>query len=121
YIRRIDELGGAVRAIETRFMQREIEESSYRWQQQVESGERIVVGVNRYRMQGGQEPELLQVDEAQERAQIERLARVRRERDQGAGHAALAAVREAAQASDTLMPRPTRAGGAYASIAAIAG
>src|SRR5690606_25679333 len=48
YIRRIDELGGAVRAIETRFMQREIEESSYRWQQQVESGERIVVGVNRY-------------------------------------------------------------------------
>jgi len=121
YIRRIDELGGAVRAIETRFMQREIEESAYRWQQQVESGERVVVGVNRYRMEGGQEPELLQVDEAQERAQIERLARVRRERDQGAVHAALAAVREAAQGSDNLMPHLIRAVEAYASIGEICG
>src|SRR5690606_4956432 len=92
YIRRIDELGGAVRAIETRFMQREIEESSYRWQKAVEAGERVVVGVNRYLTAGGQEPQILLVDEAQERAQLERLARVRRERDEGAVRTALAQV-----------------------------
>ncbi|OUM98342.1 MAG: methylmalonyl-CoA mutase [Firmicutes bacterium ZCTH02-B6] len=121
YIRRIDDIGGAVRAIETRFMQREIEESSYRWQQQVESGQRVVVGVNRYRMEEHHEPELLQVDEAQERAQIERLQRVRRERDQRAVQAALAAVREAAQGDDNLMPYLIRAVEAYASVGEICG
>ncbi|HEY8418374.1 MAG TPA: methylmalonyl-CoA mutase family protein [Limnochordales bacterium] len=121
YIERIDQLGGAVRAIERRFMQREIEESAYRWQQQVEAGERIVVGVNRFRMEGGQEPEILQVDEAQEQAQRERLARVRRERDGAAVRAALAAVREAAAGDENLMPHLIRAVEAYASIGEICG
>jgi len=121
YLERIDQLGGAVRAIEARFMQREIEESAYRWQQQVEAGERVVVGVNRFRTEDGQEPELLQVDEAQEQAQRERLARVRRERDGAAVRAALAAVREAAAGDDNLMPHLIRAVEAYASIGEICG
>jgi len=119
YIRRIDELGGAVRAIETRFMQREIEESSYRWQQQVESGERVIVGVNRYRTEGGQEPALLQVDEAQEQAQIGRLAQVRRDRDPAAVASALARVRQAAEGEENLMPHLIHAVEAYASVGEI--
>ena len=84
YIARIDELGGAVRAIELRFMQHEIEDSAYRYQQKVESGEKIVVGVNRYQLDDEPQPELMRLDEAQELAQIERLQAARRGHDANA-------------------------------------
>ena len=82
-IARIDELGGAVAAIEQGFVQAEIEASAFRYQSDVESGERVVVGVNAFTEDGGERVELLQVDPEIERRQRERTARVRAERDCG--------------------------------------
>src|SRR6187431_124387 len=70
---RIDELGGMVAAIEQNVPQREIAEAAYRYQQEVESGERVVVGVNRYRTEGEEEVNILRIDPDLERKQIERL------------------------------------------------
>src|SRR3954452_3241123 len=76
-IERVDELGGAVAAIEAGFVQDEIEQSAFRWQQQVESGERVILGVNRF-SEGDEEPiELHRLDPEIERRQLERTARVR--------------------------------------------
>ncbi|MBO8141389.1 MAG: methylmalonyl-CoA mutase family protein [Firmicutes bacterium] len=121
YIRRIDAMGGAVRAIELRFMQREIEESAYRQQQQVESGQRVVVGVNRYQEPGGQQPRILRVDDALERRQVERLSRIRRHRDGEQVRSALERLREAAEGDDNLMPYLIDAVERYASIGEICG
>ena len=71
--RRIDELGGMVAAIEQNMPQREIAEAAYRYQQEVESGERVVVGVNRYRTEDDEEIHILRIDPDLERKQIERL------------------------------------------------
>ena len=97
YIARIDAMGGAVAAIEQGFQAREIGEAAYRHRQEVESGERIIVGVNRY---AGEEPPvagLLRVDEQAAAQQIARLQRLRRERDGGAAQAALARLEDAAR------------------------
>ena len=76
-IERIDELGGAVAAVEQGFVQDEIEQAAFRWQQEVEGGERVIVGVNRF-MEGEEEPiELHRLDPEAERRQLERTARVR--------------------------------------------
>lgn len=119
YIARIDELGGAIRAVEQRFMQREIEDSAYRYQQRVESGEKVVVGVNRYRSDDGAVPVLLRVDPEQERAQVERLQAARRGRDAAAVQAALKQLRAAAEGRDNLMPYLVEAVHAYASVGEI--
>ncbi len=83
-LERIDELGGAVAAIEQEFVQREIEDSAFRYQQEVESGERVIVGVNRYEEAEGEDVELQRIDPAAEQRQLERTARVRAERDAAA-------------------------------------
>ena len=103
-IGRVDELGGAVDAIERGFVQGEIEQAAFAWQQQVEAGERVIVGVNRF--QGGEEErvELQQIDPDTERRQLERTARVRAERNAGEAAAALAAVRETARGEANLLP-----------------
>jgi methylmalonyl-CoA mutase N-terminal domain/subunit len=106
-IARIDELGGAVAAIEQGFIQAEIEASAFRFQTEVESGERVVVGVNAFVEDTGGEVELLQVDPAIERRQCERTARVRAERDGDAAARSLTAIRIAAQ-TDTNLLRPMR-------------
>jgi len=121
YIARIDELGGAVRAVERRFMQREIEESAYRYQRQVESGGKVIVGVNRFRSGDEPAPAILRVDPAQERAQIDRLHQTRRDRDAAAVQAALQRLREAATGHDNLMPLIIDAVHAYASVGEICG
>jgi methylmalonyl-CoA mutase, N-terminal domain len=103
-IARIDELGGAVAAIEQGFVQAEIEASAFRYQSEVESGERVVVGVNAY-TEGSSEPvQLLTVDPEVERRQHERTARVRAERDSGAATAALDEVRRIAETDENLLP-----------------
>ena len=97
YIARIDGMGGAVAAIEQGFQAREIGDAAYRHRQEVESGERVIVGVNRY---AGEEPPvagLLRVDEQAAAQQIGRLQRLRRERDGGAAAAALARLEDAAR------------------------
>ena len=81
YIRRIDDMGGMVRAVEKGFPQREIAESAYRWQREMESGERIVVGVNDFRVEEEVAIPLLRIDESVARAQVARLQAVRAERN----------------------------------------
>ena len=103
-IAHIDELGGAVAAIEQGFVQAEIEASAFRFQTEVESGERVVVGVNAFAEDTGGEVELLQVDPAIERRQCERTARVRAERDGDAAARSLAEIRDAAETDTNLLP-----------------
>ncbi len=103
-IARVDELGGAVAAVEEGFVQGEIEEAAYRYSQQVESGEQVIVGVNRYQEAEPEQIELLHIDPEAERRQLERTAQVRAERDAAAAEAALARVREAAGGSENLLP-----------------
>src|SRR3954463_3235638 len=95
-IARVDELGGAVAAIEAGFVQGEIEESAYRFQRAVESGDKIVVGVNEFTQDSDARVELHSVDPAGEQRQRERLARVRGERNAEEAASSLAAVRDAA-------------------------
>jgi methylmalonyl-CoA mutase N-terminal domain/subunit len=102
-IERIDELGGAVAAVEQGFIQEEIEQAAFRWQQEVEGGERVIVGVNRF-MEGDEEPiELHRLDPEAERRQLERTARVRAERSAQQSDGALAAVREVARGEANLL------------------
>jgi len=103
-IERIDELGGAVAAIEAGFVQTEIEESSFRFQTAVEAGERIVVGVNEFTQESDEHVALHRVDPASEQRQRERTARVRADRDARAAAEALAAVRETAAGTGNLLP-----------------
>jgi methylmalonyl-CoA mutase, N-terminal domain len=103
-IERVDELGGAVAAIEQGFVQGEIEEAAFRHSEQVESGERVIVGVNRYVEEEPEPIELHRIDPEAERRQLERTARVRAERDATAAQAALGAVRETARATENLLP-----------------
>jgi methylmalonyl-CoA mutase, N-terminal domain len=102
-IERVDELGGAVAAIEQGFVQGEIEQAAFRWQQEVESGERVIVGVNRF-TEGDEEPiELHRLDPAAEKRQLERTTRVRAERNTQTADAALAAVGEVARGDGNLL------------------
>jgi methylmalonyl-CoA mutase N-terminal domain/subunit len=103
-IERIDELGGAVAAVEQGFIQREIEDAAFRWQEQIESGERVVVGVNRYEEANEAEIELQRIDPEAERRQLERTARVRAERNADDAAAALARVREASRGTENMLP-----------------
>ncbi len=103
-IEQVDERGGAVAAIEQGFVQGEIEASAFRFQSEVEAGERVVVGVNRFTEEEDARVELLQVDPESERRQRERTARVRAERDAGAAEAALAEVRRVAETDENLLP-----------------
>jgi methylmalonyl-CoA mutase N-terminal domain/subunit len=104
---RVEDLGGAVEAIEQGFQKREIERSAYDVATSIDSGERVVVGVNRFALDEEEHYEPLRVDPAIEAEQAERLARLRSDRDNGAVTAALDAVRAAAQGRDNVL-RPMR-------------
>jgi methylmalonyl-CoA mutase N-terminal domain/subunit len=103
-IERIDALGGAVAAIEHGFVQDEIEQSAYRYTREVESGERIVVGVNSFVEKSSEAIELHRLDPQAERRQLERTARVRAARDPAAVERALGEVRRVAAGSENLLP-----------------
>jgi methylmalonyl-CoA mutase N-terminal domain/subunit len=103
-IARIDELGGAVEAIEQGFVQREIEDAAFRHQTSVESGERVIVGVNRYQEHEEEPIELHELDPEAEKRQLERTARIRAERDAGAAETALEEVRRVARGDENLLP-----------------
>jgi methylmalonyl-CoA mutase N-terminal domain/subunit len=102
-IERIEELGGAVEAVERGFVQDEIEQAAFRWQQEVEGGERVIVGVNRFTEHESEPIELHRIDAESERRQLERTARVRAERNADDSERALAAVRECAQGSGNIL------------------
>jgi methylmalonyl-CoA mutase N-terminal domain/subunit len=105
YIEKIDGLGGAVRAIEMGFQQREIHDAAYRWQKEIEAGERVIVGVNRFVQQEGEAPEILRVDERLHRTRAERLGALRDRRDGAAAEAALAELERAAREEANVVPR----------------
>jgi len=100
----VDARGGAVEAIEQGFVQEQIEQSAFEWQQEVERGDRVIVGVNKYEEASDERTELLRIDPDAERRQLERTARVRAERNAGEAERALAAVREAALGDANLLP-----------------
>ena len=99
YFRKIDALGGMVEAIDAGFPQKEIHESAYQYQRAVERGEKVIVGVNDYVMEGNElgEPNILQIDETVERLQAERLQKLRAERDNAAAQRAIEALQRGAE------------------------
>jgi methylmalonyl-CoA mutase N-terminal domain/subunit len=116
YFERIDRMGGMVAAIEHGFPQKEIAESSYRFQQAVERREKIIVGVNDFVQEDEPPIETLYIDEAAAGRQIARLEQLRRTRDQAAVTRALATLRTAAEGSANLMPPILDAVRAYATL-----
>ena len=121
YLDRIEDMGGALTCIEQGFQQREIQESAFRLQRQMETQERIVVGVNRFQTEALEVPEILQVDASVGRKQVERLAALRASRDQVAVDSVLARIRAAAHGSENMMPLFIEAVEAYATIGEICG
>jgi methylmalonyl-CoA mutase, N-terminal domain len=103
YFRKIDELGGMVEAIKQNYPQREIADASFRYQEEVDSGQRILVGVNRYEHADENELEILRIDPALERKQIDRLNGVRARRTGIEVEAALAVLKDAAASDRNLM------------------
>jgi methylmalonyl-CoA mutase N-terminal domain/subunit len=119
YIRRIDEMGGVVGAIEQGFQQREIAEASYKYQSQTETGAKTIVGVNKFTMDDDVRPEILKVDHIVEEQQLERLAKLKVERDNEALEQALTRLREAAEGDENLLPLMLDAVRAYGTVGEI--
>ena len=121
YLDEIDAMGGTLAAIEGGFQQRQIQESAYRVQQAIERGDLVVVGVNAFRDDGAGEVRaaLQQIDPEGERRQIERVRRVRAERDPAAWAAALTRLEDAARGMDNLVPPIIEAVNAYATVGEI--
>ncbi len=120
YIKRIDAMGGAIKAIEVGYIQREIMESAYRYQKEIEARERIVVGVNEYVMEEEKRAlKLLKVDPTVRDRQIARLQEIRRRRDNVKVEELLAKLEEAARGSDNLMPVILECVEAYATLGEI--
>jgi methylmalonyl-CoA mutase N-terminal domain/subunit len=105
YLDRIDKMGGVLRAIETGFIQREIQESAYRYQKEIERGGRVVVGLNRFEVPGEKRSiDYLRVDPAVEEVQKQRLSSLRRRRNGKAHELALSRLRTTAESTENLMP-----------------
>jgi methylmalonyl-CoA mutase N-terminal domain/subunit len=121
YLTEIDAMGGTLSAIEGGFQQRQIQESAYRAQQMIESGEQIVVGVNRFRDDDAAKvaPATQKIDPDGERRQIERVGRVRAERDAAAWERALKRLEECARGDENLLPALIDAVKAYATVGEI--
>src|SRR6056297_1299891 len=116
----VDERGGMLRAIDQQWVQREIQDVAYDRQQNVESGDRIIVGVNEFQVEEEEQAmDLEEVTEEDERRQVERLESVREERDDEVVEDRLAAVRDAAQSEQNLMPPLIDAVKAYATVGEI--
>jgi methylmalonyl-CoA mutase N-terminal domain/subunit len=121
YINRIDALGGAVAAIEKGFQQREIQESSYKYQKDIESGQRVVIGVNKFASTQPEVTGLQRIDPEQTKKQLARVAEVKRSRDQAKTNAALSNLEKVAKGTDNTMPAVLECVEAYASLGEICG
>ncbi|MEW5911155.1 MAG: methylmalonyl-CoA mutase family protein [Thermodesulfobacteriota bacterium] len=119
YIERIDQMGGAVEAVEQGFIQREIQEAAYEYQKAVESGARVVVGVNQFVTQEPPPQDILRVDPKVRLEQMEALKKLRAQRDGQAVQKGLAALKAAAQGEDNLMPHILSCVKAYATLGEI--
>jgi len=117
YFGRIRDLGGVVEAIKENFFQREIAEASFRFQSEVESGDRVIVGVNRFADADERELEILKIDAALEQKQIDRVQALRARRDSGDVESALSRLKQGAGDADTnLMPAIIDASRAYVTM-----
>ncbi len=119
YLDKIDELGGAVKAIESGYQQREIHNAAYRYQRDIEQKNEIIVGVNEYAQAGELPPDVLKIDPALEERQKQKVAKVRAERNQEAAQKALAAVTTAAKDGTNLMQPILAAVRAYGTVGEI--
>jgi methylmalonyl-CoA mutase, N-terminal domain len=104
YIEKIESMGGAVRAIETGYIQREIQQAAYEYQKTIETGQRVIVGVNRYQSAEETAVPILRIDPKMEEAQVERLRAVRARRDRSRVGAALEQIERAARSGGNVMP-----------------
>jgi methylmalonyl-CoA mutase, N-terminal domain len=118
-LQKIDRMGGMLRAVEEGFPQREIAESAYRWQREIESGERTVVGVNAFRSDEAEPIPILKIDETVTREQLERLRALKARRSAPKVHETLAAVEQAARAGVNVVPPVIEAVKAYATLGEI--
>jgi methylmalonyl-CoA mutase N-terminal domain/subunit len=116
YIHRIDEMGGIIRAVEEGYPQKEIGESAYRFQREVEEEKRLIVGVNAFESDQQGSVEILKIDDQVAESQIARLRKVKAERDPRAVERALGKVEAAARGTDNLMPPVLEAVKAYATL-----
>ena len=121
YIRRIDDMGGAVAAIEDGFQMREIGDAAYRHRQEVETGDRVIVGVNRYATEEPPVEGLMRVDEEAARQQVARLERLRRERDGEAARAALSRLADVARGDGNTVPAILECVQAYCTLGEMSG
>ena len=119
YIRRIDQMGGIIRAVEEGYPQKEIGESAYRFQREVEEGERLIVGVNAFQSDKDDPIPILKIEDRVAEEQIARLKQVRAERNPAAVKAALAKVEAACRGTDNLMPPVLEAVKSYATLGEI--
>ena len=119
YIRDIEQCGGMVPAIEQGYVQRQIEQAAYEYGQSLETGERVIVGVNRFREEHESEPEIFLVPEDTEQKQIEEIKMVKKSRSDQKVQASLDAVERTAHTDDNLMPAILEAVRAYATTGEI--
>jgi methylmalonyl-CoA mutase N-terminal domain/subunit len=121
YIKKIDDIGGAVKAIERGYIQKEIQDSAYKYQMEIESNDRIVVGMNKFQIKEGAPKGLLRVDPAVGEFQKQKLVNLRQERDNKIVDATLENLKKAAQTDENLMPLILDAVRAYATLGEICG
>lgn len=119
YINKIDDIGGAPKAID--FMQKEIQKSAYRYQQDIESGNKVVIGVNKFQLDTEKPKDLLKVDPEVGKRQEAKLAKLKSERDNEKVQSLLNQIKQAAQTSENLMPYFIEAVKSYATLGEICG
>jgi len=119
YLERIDRMGGAIRAIESGYFEREIADSAYRYQKAIENGEKLVVGVNAFQTEEMIVPPILRVDPEVQRLQIERLRELKTRRNNGRVAETLRLLKQAAETEENLMPYFINCVEAYATVGEI--
>jgi methylmalonyl-CoA mutase N-terminal domain/subunit len=119
YIKKIDEMGGAVKAVESGYIQQEIADTAYQYQKEIEANKRIIVGVNQFQTQEEPLPDILRIPPEVERVQKEKLAQVKKERNSAKVKMALADLKTSAQRTSNLVPPILNAVKVYASVGEI--
>ena len=119
YIEKIDEMGGAVKAVESGYIQQEIADSAYQYQKEIEANQRIIVGVNQFQTEEEPLRDILRIPPEVEKVQKEKLARVKKERDSEKVKVALADLRKSAQGTNNLVPSILNAVKTYATVGEI--
>jgi methylmalonyl-CoA mutase N-terminal domain/subunit len=119
YIEKIDAMGGMVAAIEKGFVQKEIQDASYNFEKEIENGEKVIVGLNKFKIDEDRKPELLKIDFKTQEEQINSLKKIKAERNNSNVKITLAALKEAVKGDGNIMPKILDAVRTYASVGEI--